>query len=241
MNMLFSSRNRNELIVTVDGTSASGKSTIARKLAYRFDALYINSGLLYRAIAWKALRKGVPLDDPEAITEVIACTRFVFKRNAERGTSFYLDGALQPKALGNEEVAQAASIIACHYLIRSPLSLLQIELIERHFRVVLEGRDAGTVVAPEAHVKFYIDALEGVRTSRRVAQLRKILGNEPNAAFISKSLLQRDTRDQTRSLAPMKPAGDAIIIDTSKIKISETLRKMSHHVTMRTGIKVARM
>jgi cytidylate kinase len=230
------------LIVTVDGTAGSGKSTIARKFAYRWDALYINSGLLYRSIAYRALQEEIGEDDGRPLRDVIASIEWDLCRTDRGGSVLLVDGKLPVSALTSEFVAEVASKLATLSVVRDKCTTFQREQVARHSRIVVEGRDGGTVVFPGALVKWYVDAPLSVRSHRRYSKLRsmRLIGESPADEHryrdeIAAQLKVRDTRDQQRALAPQCPAEDAIHVNTAMEKQTDTLIRMEAVARERTA------
>jgi cytidylate kinase len=235
------------LVVTVDGTAGSGKSTIARKFAIRCDALYINSGLLYRSIAYRALQEEVEQEDGQPLRDIIAAMEWDLCRTDRGGSVLLVDGKLPITALTSESIAEVASKLATLSVVRDKCTAFQREQIARHPRIVVEGRDGGTVVFPRALVKWYVDAPLSIRSHRRYSKLRsmKLIGESPADELrycdeIAAQLIARDTRDQQRGLAPQCPADDAIHIDTSIEKQSEILSRMEAVARERLKVKSGR-
>ena len=221
------------LIITVDGTAGSGKSTIARKFALRWDALYINSGLLYRSIAYRALQEEVEEEDCQALRDIVATIEWDICRTDRGGSVLLIDGRLPVGALTSESVAEVASKLATIAVVRDKCTAFQREQADRHSRIVVEGRDGGTIVFPNALVKWYVDAPLSVRSHRRYSKLRsmKLIGESAAdelryRAEIAEQLSARDNRDQQRTIAPQRPAEDAVYVDTAAEKQSDTLNRM---------------
>lgn len=230
------------LVITVDGTAGSGKSTLARKFAHRWDALYLNSGLLYRSIGYRVLQEGIEKDDEAGLREIVEGIEWDLCRTDRGGSALLIDGRPPLGVLNAEEIAGIASELAILPTVRERCTSFQREVSRYHPRVVLEGRDGGTVVFPDAHAKWYVDAPLSVRAHRRLGQLRRLglMGRSPAEEpqvlkIVADKLLIRDTRDQSRSLAPQRPAPDAILIDTSVVKQSDTLQSMQALVEERCG------
>jgi cytidylate kinase len=202
------------LLIAIDGPASSGKGTIAKKLASHFLLPCLNTGALYRAMAYLALENGLDLEKDE---DKIA------KLSSQIGN---LD--LESSKLHNEEIGKAASRVAISQKIRQATFDLQrnfaLEGIKTHNGAILEGRDIGTVICPEANFKFFITASPEVRAKRRYEQLR----NNTNTDYdiILEQIKQRDFQDKTRKSSPLKKADDAITIDTSLSSIDEVFNKI---------------
>lgn len=197
------------MIIAIDGTLASGKGTLARGLADDFKLPHLDTGLLYRGVAKLCLERGIDPEDPEACGE----------------TAKDLDpGHLDQADLRTAEVGQMASKIAVHPPVREALYQLQRDFAFQPGGAVLDGRDIGTVVCPEAHVKFWVDADIRVRAERRTSEL-VAKGEDMTVERMLAQLEERDRRDRERATAPMKPAEDAHLLDTSELSIDAAREK----------------
>ncbi len=214
---------KNRYVITIDGPAGVGKSTVARMLARSLEYIYLDTGALYRALALKALDEGVSLKDEAALAGLASRSRFEIV-NEEGGLSVLSDGKDVSRLIRTEEISVAASNISRYSLVRQALLSLQRRL-GQDGGIVAEGRDTGTVVFPDADYKFYLDAESGERVRRRHREL--ILRNE-NIEYkdLAKGILQRDKQDRERDTAPLKPAADAIIIDTTRLSVEECLKTM---------------
>ena len=188
-------------MIAVDGPAAVGKGTLARRLAAHYGLHHLDTGSLYRATALRVLRSG---GDPAAEAE------------AEAAANGITDDDLGDPALRNEDVGQAASVVATHGAVRRALLDYQRAFAARPPGAVLDGRDIGTVVCPDARVKFYLEASAEVRAARRLCELRS-RGVESIESRVLDEIIARDARDRRRSAAPMKPATDACRIDTTAL------------------------
>ena len=189
------------LVIAVDGPAAVGKGTLARRLAAHYGLRHLDTGSLYRATGLRVLRSG---GDPAAEAEAAAAANGI------------TDDDLHDPALRNEDVSQAASVVAVHGAVRRALLDYQRAFAARPPGAVLDGRDIGTVVCPDAQVKFYLEATAEVRALRRLCELRS-RGVESIESRVLDEIIARDARDRRRSAAPMKPATDACRIDTSAL------------------------
>jgi cytidylate kinase len=187
------------MIIAIDGTTSSGKGTLARRLAALYRLPHLDTGLLYRGLAALALREGCDLAAAESCADL--APRLDLKEFAERD----LRGA---------RIGAAASIVASHGPVRRALFALQRDFARRPGGAVLDGRDIGTVIAPEATAKFWVDADVTVRAGRRFRELRA-LGEPVTEEGVLAQLRERDARDAGRKDAPMKPADDAFSVDTT--------------------------
>jgi cytidylate kinase len=198
-------------IIAIDGPSASGKGTIAKMLAEKFTMKNFASSIFYRKLASLALKKAL---DASAVEQIIKLSE-----KAEELNSYITDD------LYNEAVTQFSSKIAAIPEVRLNLRKPQRLLIEHNRRLVLDGRDIGTIIAPDADLKLFFVASDEERAKRRFDQLSEN-GQHYDLNEIHKSIKERDARDQEREASPLKPASDAIIIDTTKLNADETLAKI---------------
>lgn len=205
----------NKLVIGFDGPSSSGKGTIARMIASHFSLDYLNTGALYRKLAFEALKAGLDLEKDE-----YSIINLIKKMDISD---------LESDQIHNEEIGKSASIIAKNQNIRFALLYLQKEFANSKRGSVLDGRDIGTVICPNADYKFFITASLEERTNRRYLQLLK---RNPNVSkqVIFEQLQERDFRDQNRSASPLTIAKDAVIIDNSQLKIEEVFQKVLNYI-----------
>jgi cytidylate kinase len=196
------------LVIAIDGPAASGKGTLARRLAEYFNLPHLDTGLLYRATACALLDEGLPLDDEEAATA------------AARGLSLtdFDDARLRSREMG-----EAASVVAALPQVRAELVDLQRRFAAREEGAVLDGRDIGTVICPGARVKIFVTAAPETRAQRRALELAR-RGEEVDYPTILADVKRRDERDSARAVAPLKPAADAVTLDTSDLDIEAAFR-----------------
>ncbi|WJW76691.1 (d)CMP kinase [Thiohalobacter sp. IOR34] len=217
-------------VITIDGPSGSGKGTIGRALARELGWHFLDSGALYRVLALAALRRGLALDDESALAELAA--RLDVRFPAE-GDGVILDGEAVDREIRSEKAGDAASRVATLPAVRAALLERQ-----RAFRtapgLVADGRDMGSVVFPDAPLKIYLTASAEERARRRYQQLRE-KGIEADMAALVEEIAARDARDMNRPVAPLKPAEDAVIIDTSALDIDATLDQVRQLVAERLG------
>jgi cytidylate kinase len=195
----------NGLVIAIDGPAASGKGTLARRLAERFGLPHLDTGLLYRATACALLDEGLPLNDVEAATA------------AARGLSLV---DFDEERLRSREMGEAASVVAALPPVRAALIDLQQRFATCERGAVLDGRDIGTVICPNAQVKIFVTATPETRAQRRALELAA-RGEKADYNSILCDVKKRDERDGSRSVAPLKPAIDAIVLDTSELDIEE--------------------
>jgi cytidylate kinase len=208
-----------KVIVAIDGPSGAGKSTVARHLARHFGLLNLETGAMYRAFALKALRMGLPLDESSGL-ESLAAQTTIRLEPGEGGNRVLLDGEEVTGLIRNQMVTDAASQVSVWPAIRAWMVQMQQEMGARG-GVVMEGRDIGTVVFPQAEVKIFLDAAPDVRGLRRFDQLGPKPAVQPQEVI--RDLRARDERDRTRADSPLKPAADAILLDSTNMTLEEVV------------------
>ena len=214
---------KNGLVIAIDGPSGAGKSTAARILAERLGYIYIDTGAMYRAIGWKAKREGIEPDDEAKLADLCGRTEVTIKKD-NSDPRFFVNGIDVTGEIRTPEMGMMASAVSKSPAVRARLLTLQREL-GRGGGVVMDGRDIGTVVFPDADVKFYLDASAGERGKRRYLEL-KAKGMDVDRAQITKEIEERDRQDSGRALAPLKKADDALLIDSSAMSIDDVLDRM---------------
>jgi cytidylate kinase len=222
------------MVVAIDGPSGTGKSTVAKALAITSGAQYLNTGSMYRAVGLHALRTGVDLDDPAAMAAAAAQARIEVNVDPREETVL-LDGIEVSEELRSEAVTQVASRnVGPVPGVRAILVAEQQRIIAEHPRIVVEGRDIGTVVAPDADVKVFLTASPGARAERRTAQNQELRGgvltSQPagwdNKADVLEELKRRDDFDSTRQASPLRQAEDAMLLDTSGLSAQEAVSRL---------------
>jgi cytidylate kinase len=208
-------------VITIDGPAGSGKSTVGRLLAATLGYLYLDSGALYRLVAWQASRLQVDLDDARALS---ACLEGLQPEMADsQGFHLFLDGQEVTPYLREPRVTQQSSRVAVLPQVRAWVSE-KLRIWAKNGGVVAEGRDLGTVVFPLAEVKFYLDAALETRAARRRQDW--LQENAPlSPEKVAQELADRDRRDATRAAAPMRAAADALVIDTTDLNPQEVVRQ----------------
>ncbi|MCX4473088.1 Cytidylate kinase [Micromonospora sp. MW-13] len=213
-------------VVAVDGPSGSGKSTVSRRLAAGLDARYLDTGAMYRAITWAVLRSGVDLTDAAAVGKVAAEVDLRIGTDPQ-GYGVTADGVTVDREIRGPEVTGAVSAVAAVPSVRALLVARQRELIARTSRIVVEGRDIGSVVAPDADLKVYLTASETARAQRRSAE------DAADVAATAADLARRDQLDSTRKADPLQQAADAVVLDTTELGIDEVVDRLRALLTER--------
>lgn len=211
------------MIVAIDGPAGAGKSTVAEELARRRGLQLVDTGAMYRAVGYHALRHGVDLEDAEDVAEIAESLDFEF-RFVDGDNIIYCNGERLDDEIRTGEVSRAASIISAHSRVRDVLVEQQRD-VGRDRPSVLEGRDIGTVVFPDAGVKIFITATREERARRRAAQMRD-QGQEVSYDEVLAEIEQRDRRDMQRDVAPLKKADDAVEIVTDEMTVEEVIREV---------------
>jgi cytidylate kinase len=210
-----------KLVIAIDGPAGSGKSTIAARLAKKLGYVNLESGAMYRAVALKALEQQVPVDDADAVRRLTEATTIQLQPQAD-GNRVLLDGRDVSQRIREGDVTLAASRVSMHPAVRQIMVARQREMGAQG-GVVMEGRDIGTAVFPNADVKVFLDADARIRAERRVAQNGTHTPEE--AQRIIEDLVARDLRDRTRTVSPLVPAADAVILDTTNLSIDEVIAR----------------
>jgi len=216
--------NQGRRIITVDGVGASGKSALARLLAERLGYAHLNSGLLYRAAAYLVMQSGVKVEDAAAVQALLHTHAVALKYDRTTGNCVLIDGVARDSELQSQEISRLASQVAKLSCVREHFVPVQRQAFDP-MGVVAEGRDMGTVIFPDAPVKFFVDANSKVRAERRRAQLLA-KGEDVDVSTIERDLIRRDYEDAHRSLSPMRPADGAILIENSRESIEEIVDRM---------------
>lgn len=225
------------IIVAIDGPAGAGKSTIARRLARRLGFTYINTGAMYRAVALWALRRQTDLADMHRLEQLAREAQIEFGAEEDQ---ILLNGEDVSSAIRSEEVSAAASKVSALPAVRRAMVAAQRRIAEAQ-SVVMEGRDIGTVVFPEAQVKVYLDAEPAERARRRTLELAgRGIAADPNG--VAADIRQRDDRDRTRAASPLMQAPDADLIDTTGLSLEQVEEAVLRLVRQRTanGKEVAR-
>ena len=209
--------------VAIDGPAGAGKSTIAKLCAKKMNLVYVDTGAMYRAVALYLLESGIDVNDRAAVAE--KCSGANVDIKYEDGIqNVYLNGVNVTGRLREEAVGNTASVTSAVPEVRSQIFSLQRGLAERG-GVIMDGRDIGTVVMPDADVKIYLTASSEVRARRRVLEL-EAKGEKPDFKEVKRDIEERDHRDMTREISPLKQADDAVLVDTSDMTIDQVAEKI---------------
>ena len=217
------------MIVAIDGPAGAGKSTVAKAVAKRLGYRYMDTGAMYRALAWKVMRRGADPSDEGALESILETT--VVDLGADEAV--WLDGTDVSGEIRTAEVGQMASQVSGIGIVRRRMADLQ-RSMGRSGGVVADGRDMGTVVFPEAEVKIYLDASPETRAQRR---FRELAGQDP-ALTLEQTLadvMRRDRRDKERAVAPLRKADDAVLIDSTRLSVAAVVAKILEEVNAKSN------
>ena len=212
------------MIIAIDGPAGAGKSTVAKILAKKLGVLYIDTGAMYRALTLKVLNQGIDIHDIPALVKMAKGTRIVLENDQGGTLKIFLDKKDVTKDIRQPSISACVSDIAKIKEIRDIMLVLQRELGDSR-DAILDGRDIGTVVFPDARKKFYIDADFAERVQRRFKELRE-LGEKVSIEDVARDLHNRDDIDSNRKVAPLKQADDALRIDTTDMTIEQVVEKL---------------
>ncbi len=219
------------LVITIDGPAASGKSTVARNLAEKLNATFLDTGAMYRAVTLACLQVKAELTDERRILDVLNNTRFEFE-SSKNAMLVKINGLDVTEKIRDPQVTASARYVAASAPARKRLVEIQRQFAKNHEKVVTEGRDQGTVAFPDADVKFFLSATLDERAKRRQAELQAS-GIKQSVVEIKEAIRKRDNSDENRSVGPLKPADDAIVIDTTDLTIDEVVQKLISRVKER--------
>lgn len=211
------------MIIAIDGPAGSGKSTVARLIAARLNFKYIETGSMYRAVAWKAQQAGIDPKDAERVAEVARTIAIEFQPGTDR-QKIMVDGEDLTPVLQSETIGRLAAIVAANKAVREVM-VAQQQAMGQSGNVVMDGRDIGTVVFPDADKKFFVVADPKERATRRYQEM-KVKNPEIKFEKILEQLRQRDYEDENREVSPLIPAKDSIRLDTTDMNIEDVVAQM---------------
>jgi cytidylate kinase len=216
------------LVITIDGPAASGKSTAARRLAEKLGAGFLDTGAMYRAATLAAMQAGVDMTDEQKLLNILQDSEFQFGIK-EGEMMVQVNGSDVTERIRRPQVTANARYIASAAKVREKLVRMQRRFAAARKKIITEGRDQGTVAFPHADIKFYLTAELGERARRRQAELG--LKGQESLEQIKKAIEQRDKSDEDRGVGPLKPARDAIVVDTTDLSIEEVVEKLLCRLT----------
>jgi cytidylate kinase len=212
------------LVIAIDGPVGAGKSTVAKLVARKLGYLYVDTGAMYRAVALKALRLGMDINDPIVMAMLAEATDIQLQQQVDGSVRVFLDGEDVTEAIRTPEVSEASSIVSAHEGVRKVLAERQKAMAELG-GVVMEGRDIQTVIAPDAEVKIFLTASLEERAKRRWLELQQ-KGISVSYEEVLQEVKERDERDKNRTIAPLRKAPDAVEIDTTGMTPEEVAEKI---------------
>ena len=220
-------------VVTIDGPAASGKSTVARLLAERMGAVFLDTGAMYRAVTWLAMTAGVDLADADRVLGLIESTALDFVPQTG-GMQVFVQGRDVTGQIRDPEVTRQVRFIAAAPAIRTEMVRMQRAFAKKAEGIVTEGRDQGTVAFPDADVKVFLTADPAERARRRQAEL-KGKGVQTGLDEVHRAVAERDRSDESRSVGALKPAADAAVVDTTGLTIDQVVDRLWRLVQDRCG------
>ncbi|TLQ49184.1 (d)CMP kinase [Ruoffia tabacinasalis] len=215
--------------IAIDGPSSSGKSTVAQAIAKKLDIIYIDTGAMYRAVTLAVLQDSIEVSDAERVKKILPTLDLTFKRSDEGIQEMYLNRQNVSREIRSDEVTANVSEISAYPFVREKLVEDQRNMASTH-SVVMDGRDIGTVVLPDAEYKFFLNASAKVRAKRRFDEnVEKGLSNQ-TLEEIEKSIIARDHYDSNREHSPLKKADDAIELETDHLSVEQVVNTIIDHI-----------
>jgi len=211
-------------VIAIDGPAGAGKSTVSREVAKRLGFMYLDTGAMYRALALAVKKAGIDPQNDKSLASLCKSLNIRFDA-AQASPRIFLNGEDVSEHIRTPEIDMLASKISAIAVVRQEMTRLQRAVAEKAGRAVAEGRDMGTVVFPDAKCKFFLTATLEERARRRYEERRQ-RGEKVDPAQVARELKKRDEQDEKRALAPLKPAEDAVIIDTTQLTIDEVVDKI---------------
>ncbi len=221
--------------IAIDGPSAAGKSSLAKRCAAEFGIIYVDTGAIYRTVGLACYRAGIDRKDEAAVLEIIANLDIKMAYDESGMQRMYLNGEDVSSAIRMPEISICASDVSAHPGVRAFLLEMQRKMA-RENNVIMDGRDIGTVVLPDADLKIFLTASAEARADRRYLEL-KAKGVETDYESVLKDIIYRDEQDSNRETAPLKAAEDAILMDTSSIDFEESFALLSSILCEKLGIE----
>jgi cytidylate kinase len=216
-----------KLLITIDGPAGAGKTTVSRTLAERLGYRYVDTGALYRGVAYEVKQQGINPENENELAGLCRRLQLGFRTEA-KGLRLYSGETDISERIRSPEISMLASAVSASAIVREYLLDVQRDIGNRK-AAVFEGRDMGTVVFPGADVKFFLDAALETRALRRYRELEP--ESDQSLDKVEKDMQRRDTSDSTRNLAPLRPADDAIIIDSTDLSIEQVVDRMLSHIS----------
>ncbi|MGE5704394.1 MAG: (d)CMP kinase [Clostridia bacterium] len=211
--------------IAIDGPAGAGKSTVAKQTASRLRFVYIDTGAMYRALAWAAVEQGLSLEDEQGVSDLLEAGKIRLSRENDTQHVWWNDKDITEK-IRTPQISQYASIVAGHPKVRKQMLHLQRRLADEG-NVIMDGRDIGTHVLPDADVKIFLTASIEERASRRLTELKQ-KGVETTLDELIAEIAERDKRDSEREVAPLRKAEDAVLVDTTGRSINEIVEQILH-------------
>lgn len=219
--------------VAIDGPSGAGKSTIARAAAARFGFIYVDTGAIYRTVGLAAARAGLPLGAEQDVLKLLPGLDIAFGYGEDGAQHMYLNGEDVSGLIRTPEISMRASEVSAMPEVRACLLDMQRKMAESH-SVIMDGRDIGTIVLPNASLKIFLTASPERRAERRYLELRE-KGATDSYDEVLRDIIKRDKNDSSRAAAPLKRADDAIEVDTSELTLDESIERICALISDRTG------
>ena len=220
--------------VAIDGPSGAGKSTLSRAAARELDFIYVDTGAIYRTATCYILRQGADPRDGQAVERLLPDIRISMEYDGEGLQRMVLNGEDMTEQIRTQEVSMAASKVSAHPAVRTFLLNMQREMARRH-SVIMDGRDIGTVVLPHADVKIFLTASSEARARRRWKELRA-KGEDKDFRQLLRETEERDRSDRDRAVAPLRPAEDAVELDTTELTFEESQQRILSIIRERAGL-----
>ena len=220
--------------IAIDGPSGAGKSTMARRLAEAFGFLYVDTGAIYRTLGLACFRAGVDRKDEDAVMQVLPTLDIALRYNEQGEQRMYLNGEDVSREIRQPEISLCASEVSAHQRVRTFLLEMQ-RKFARENNVVMDGRDIGTVVLPEAELKIFLTASPEARARRRFAELKE-KGSDVSFDEVLRDMIERDKKDSSRAAAPLRKAEDAVEVDTSDLGVEESFGLLCEIVIQKLAV-----